>query len=268
MERHTTDKAYTTGIKFGVHSDVYTLFTCFIVSKYNLAGIVLKARHDKFIMINILVDCHGEDMCTLLPFLHSISGRDISSHLYGIGKATWLAKAKKMQLPSLHAFGEDMHDISDEMIDEALALLKAVYGYKNDKDLAHIRTQKFLGTSANSRLLKTLPPTEAAYKEHVRRAAYATLIDKTCHEGIPALPPMEDFGWKTDGEIPLPVLSTLVPWPEVMTKKLSCKCKKGCKRNCSCKSRKVVCYVACTCMGKDDKCSNTRIRSIVDALDE
>ena len=65
------------------------------------------------------------------------------------------------------------------------------------------------------------------------------------------------FFWQT---------TSLQAWPDAMIK-LSCKCKKGCTRNCSCKGRNVPCYIACGCMGAENKCANTRIRNIVESDD-
>ena len=55
---------------------------------------------------------------------------------------------------------------------------------------------KSLSATANTRLLKTLPPTKAAFEEQVKRAAYATIIDKTSHQSMPRLPSPSEFGWR------------------------------------------------------------------------
>lgn len=67
------------------------------------------------------------------------------------------------------------------------ALLVAVYT-NNDNDfmgveLGKVRVYKFLNNK--SMLLKLLPPTEDAFIQHLRRAALATVLDKTAHNSKP-----------------------------------------------------------------------------------
>jgi len=52
-------------------------------------------------------------------------------------------------------------------------------------NLANVRVYKFLNNK--STLLNLLPPTEDAFLQHLKRAALATLIDKSLHISKPSL---------------------------------------------------------------------------------
>jgi len=127
-----------------------------------------------------------------------------------------------------------------------------------DGELSKLRVSKFLNNK--STLLKLLPPTEDAFIQHLRRAALATILDKSAHIPTPPNLDLADFGWTLDsatGKLS-PIRSTQPPWPQQMTQTLSCKCTKGCNRNCSCNKRNIPCYIGCHCQGSTSKCSRAR----------
>ena len=149
--------------------------------------------------------------------------------------------------------------MTPEVLNEATKLCIQVYSKKDDDfdDLPTLRAHNFL-THKSASLLKLLPPTEDAFTQHVKRSALATIIDKRSHIATPTIPPYTHFGWTGGAEIGTPLvpkLSTSDPWPQQMSKALSCNCKKGCARNCSCAKRGVSCYVGCRCTGAQNKCS-------------
>ena len=119
-----------------------------------------------------------------------------------------------------------------------------------------MRVYKFLNNK--STLLKLLPPTEDAFIQHLRRAALATVLDKTAHIGKPNIQPCQDCGWTMDDGKFIPVPSTQPAWPQQMTKTISCGCGKGCNKNCSCNKKKIPCYIGCRCQVSKNKCSRAR----------
>ena len=156
------------------------------------------------------------------------------------------------------------------MIEQARILTISVYSskddHKEDFDLGKLRVYKFLNNK--STLLKLLPPTEAAFKQHTRRAALATLIDKSAHIAKPVIPEISDYGWKinADGRT-LPCPSNEKAWPQDMSKAISCNCMKGCIRNCLCEKKKRPCYEGCRCQGLTTRCRRM-IAYIRDSDDE
>ena len=168
-----------------------------------------------------------------LPFIHSLSGRDTTSYPYFIGKKIRLNRSKATDIPALEAFGdpdEGQPCITPEVISQARALLIAVFTNKNDDfmgaELGKVRVYTFLNNK--STLLKLLPPTEDAFIQHLRRAALATVLDKTAHISKPNIQPCQDYGWTMDDGNFVPVPSTQPAWLQQMTKTISCGCIKGC----------------------------------------
>ena len=136
-------------------------------SSQHLTNLWIRQDHDKYMLISMLASSIGQELCRLLPFLHSIGGRDITSFLYGIGKGTWVKCGKELRLTALSSLGEELFEITDEMLIEAKQLLLLVYGGKlEDISIAQIRAQKFL--NSKSTLLKVLPPTKSAFEEHIK----------------------------------------------------------------------------------------------------
>ena len=117
----------------------------------------------------------------------------------------------------------------------------------------HVLAHKFLNTK--STLLKLLPPTQNAFFNHLKRAAFATAVDKSAHIHKPQLPSYEENGWALNAGKLVPVTSTFPAWPESMTKTIACGCMKGCKKNCSCMKKNISCYIECRCRGTVENCS-------------
>lgn len=122
-------------------------------------------------------------------------------------------------------------------------------------DLASLRAHKLLTGSGS---LRNLPPTEDPFEQHLKRVCLATIISKSTHIVIQDNPHYEDFGLKTDGSESLrPITMTLSPWPANFPTMVSCKCTKGCSRNCSCRKKERPCYIAFRCQGNTANCQWT-----------
>ena len=103
----------------------------------------------------------GTPLCRSLPFIHSLSGRDTTSHPYFTSKKTWQAKSKTVKLSALESFAEDGQScqVAEEVLSQAHQLLVAVYSKKHElfseMSLDVMRAYKFLNN--RSTLLKLLP---------------------------------------------------------------------------------------------------------------
>ena len=142
-----------------------------------------------------------------------------------------------------------------------------LYGGKAFSSLAALRAHLFIA-SGNSKDLRCIPPTEDAFKQHLLRCLYATLVQKRAHMPHPVLPQVTSFGWIMKTHLQ-PVSMLLPPFPEVTQSLRSCKCVASkCIKNCSCKKSKVPCCVACKCEGKESKCGRTLNLSILAEQDD
>ena len=231
-------------------------YACTLLS--NLSELWVRTAPDNYLPIHEMCAALGPARCRALPFLHSLSGRDTTSYPYFTGKKMWVNRSKTTDVSALGNFAEQDHThLTADVINQARNLMIAVYNKKDDafegSDLGKLHAYKFLNNK--STLLKLLPPTEDAFLLHTRRAALATLIDKTAHVAKPASPPYEEYGWVLDNGTPVPVASTQPACPQQMTNTVSCGCTKGCNRNCSCAKNNIPCYISCRCQGSSKKCS-------------
>lgn len=228
-----------------------------------LHGLWVQNAPQSYLPIHEIALKLGTPLCRALPFIHSLSGRDTTSYPYFTGKKKWLACSKTLDVSALEAFAENEQacELSDVVVTQARELLVAVYSNKNEdfsaSSLSKLRAFKFLNNK--STLLKLLPPTEDSFLQHLRRAALATIIDKTSHVAQPRAVSVEDYGWVLMDDKPVPVMVTLPTWPQQMKTTVCCKCIKDCSRNCSCAKNGIACYVGCRCGGSAVRCS--RIRS-------
>lgn len=230
----------------------------------------VRTAPETYLPINEIVAGLGPSQCCALPFIHSLSGRDTTSYPFFTGKKSWLKSSKTTQIPALENFGDqDQWNITDELIGQARALAFAAYTNRADEfkepDLAKLRAHKFLNN--RSTLLKLLPPTEDAFLLHLKRAALATLIDKTAHISKPPIPPYQEYGWALEDGKLTPIASTSPAWPQSMTKAIACGCTKGCNKNCSCAKKNVACYIGCRCQGSAPKCSRVQYTATFESSD-
>ena len=224
-----------------------------------LSEMWIRTAPNTYLPIHEMVSALGTMSCRALPFIHSLSGRDTTSHLFFTGKKAWLKCSFREDLSSIEKFGEDVTDVvSEELLNQARTILTRVYttstdDFKVQADLSKLRAFKFLNNK--STLLRLLPPTEDSFRLHVKRAALATMIDKTAHIACPQIPSWTDFGWALDGQHVSPVPSTNPSWPTYLNKTISCRCLKGCQKNCSCARNSVPCYIGCHCQAQSSKCT-------------
>ena len=194
-------------------------YACTLLS--NLSELWVRTAPDNYLPIHEMCAARGPARCRALPFLYSLSGRDTTSYPYFTGKKMWVNRSKTTDVSALGTFAEQDHThLTSDVINQARNPVIAVYTKKDDayegSNLGKLRAYKFLNNK--STLLKLLPPTEDAFLLHTRRAALATLIDKTAHVAKAASPPYEEYGWVLDNGTPVPVASTQPACPQQMTK--------------------------------------------------
>ena len=166
-----------------------------------------------------------------------------------------------MSTEALQTFADDIDsfEITPEVVTQAREPLLAVYTKREDvvgMSLAEVRANKFLNNK--STLLKLLPPTEDSFFQHLKRAALATIKDKTAHIAKPPILNIEEYGWSLCDNVLTPIQHTAYFWPEQLVEAIFCRCTKGCNRNCPCAKRQVACYLGCRCTGSAEKCARAQ----------
>ena len=102
--------------------------------------------------------------------------------------------------------------------------------------------------------IRSLPPTEEAFKLHVYRAFYQLSLYKRSHLADPLLPVLTQFGRKILNEKLLPIMTEKGSKPPSI-KNVYCTCKTSkCLKACPCLKASVPCVLSCFCIGAPGKC--------------
>ena len=120
--------------------------------------------------------------CLLLSYV--LTGCDTVSYPYRRGKRIAALSALKMVgcFPHVSEFGREGMDIRNVHIDEAREFFVALYGREGFKYLDVLRAHLW---SSGKGDLRSLPPTEDAFKLHVSRALYQLCLYKRAHLADP-----------------------------------------------------------------------------------
>jgi len=201
-----------------------------------------------------IVKMLGESKSKALTALHALSGCDTTGRFINIGKKSWIELF-------LHC---------DQSIDEALLTLE------NENPLSHIDkleefvcrlycSKKHLRTLKDTRYdlycldtsrCERLPPTSAAFKETVLRAACTAITWGRSNLSVRVVPDPVNYGWKlVEGKfIPIPYVGRIAP--DSILDLVKCGCAEGtCStERCKCNKAGLACTDMCRC---SDNCNNT-----------
>ena len=209
---------------------------------------------------------------------HALSGCDTVASLYGIGKTTVI---KTMQSGyCLEKLGKEDCEMKD-IITEATRCIAACYGHgSHDTDnMSALRFRVWTSKMSANRLtsapeLKTIPPTTAAFEQHVRRAHYQTMVWRAAREDGPPSQDPRQFGWTNDGTSSLLLPVALPPdvsaVPEGILKLIKCGCAAThpcATARCSCVAAKLSCSVFCACHAENE-CYNERTKATLDVNED
>ena len=144
---------------------------------------------DKLISINNTVEVHKLEIPSLIG-LHALSGCDTVPMMFGIGKSKAMKSVRDAPLILL---GEKDADI-EEVMQEAFAFVSRCYGQYNhgsseNRQTIWKRKTDSARKSAKPTALKSLPPTDDALRENIKRAHFTAALWKNCLSGN--LPPNE-----------------------------------------------------------------------------
>jgi len=144
-------------------TDVIVLCIYYASTDYldNLQELWIRTDYNRYLPIHTIAAALGPGLCHRLPFIHSLSGRDITSYPFFTGKKSWFEAIKVLDTPAIELFGETDNDMTPEVLNEATKLCIQVYSKKDDDfdDLPTLRAHNFLKHKSAS-LLNLLPPTE------------------------------------------------------------------------------------------------------------
>lgn len=179
----------------------------------------------------------GLNRASALPMFHSLTGCDTVSSFAGIGKVT--AWGAWMSYPQVTDAFLEISKCPEEIPVECKVIIERVVVLMYSKTSEQVEVNKArreLFTHKN-RDLVNIPPTEAAFSQHIRRALYKAghcWSQTLCP--IPELPNPSDWGWVKKDNIWEPLWTTVSEASKACRELISCGCKKGCKSSlCGCK---------------------------------
>ena len=200
----------------------------------------------------------------LLNVIHSMTGCDTTSAIFGHAKNSGMAAFKKMseeekrKLNTFLTASSNIIQKKEEITAAGEMFLLKLYGAKkNIKTLDRLRyiryNQQLKSAKVNMNFkLETLPPTSAAARLHFYRVYHAVRQAMGNH-----LNPL-DWGWMYEGADLVPIYTEQKPAPDRLLKMVSCGCKAGgCGGGrCSCVKLGIHCSVMCSnCNG--ESCKNS-----------
>lgn len=212
------------------------------------------AKKRRYIPIDAVFSNLPRDSATnLLPF-HALTGCDTTPYIANHTKRTaWEVFKEHHQL--LKDLG--IAELTEETIRSSETFLCRVYNVQKTDSIDTARHILFSKTGKP----EAMPPTSDAFRYHVMRAHYQTMVWRNAHCAVPELPAPVDMGWERTDTGLKPKLMSLSPIPESCMEVISCSCKKQCKtRRCKCRKYNLRCTAMCACEQETDdqtRCMNT-----------
>ena len=144
-------------------------------------------RH-RFIPIHEICSAIGSPVCEILPAVHAITGCYTISSLYFMGKKSVmkLVSAKCHEFQDMRALGGESEEFA---IQAARKLIVALYDPKEKyrkPTLENLNDLRVRMVERNDQPLSRLPPCEASFLQHGRRAQWQTKIWMSSDQAFPA----------------------------------------------------------------------------------
>ena len=195
----------------------------------------------------------GPKMCQAMPIFHALTGCDTVSSFFGKGKrSAW--EAWKSYPAVTDAFNNLYSATEHSGIDPSTVRVLErfiVVMYDRTSECTDLdAARKFLFTK-KTKSLDSLPPTSAAFVQHLKRAVYQAVLcwSNSLKRNVESHDPSH-WGWSKDGSRWVPFWSTLPEVSECSRELIHCWCKKGCTGRCKCVRANLVCTALCHCDGE------------------
>lgn len=235
-------------------TDIFVLLVFFWWLKKPSVQVSMKKYDGKVIDINATA-LKLKDKCFDVLATHALSGCDSVSYPFGKGKVSAINLLLKSDL-KLEIFSDPEANETD-WLTAGTKFLSALYGGLKAPSLNQLRFTLFSRKKEPPKI-RSLPPTDEAAIQHVRRARLQALIWRAADKSEPPKLEICAFGWKLEAGIPSPEFGTTAVAPSSVLQIVACSCKSQppCSTNrCSCRSARLSCTTYCSCSG-DEVCAN------------
>ena len=201
-----------------------------------------------------------EQLCAILPAFHALTGRDSVSAFYGYGKKkAWKASQSRQGSGDVENLTSLRENNIQRAIPVARKLVSLMYDPQDKHRLAHNNLNQLREKIASVKnvLVHKLPPSEPAFLEHVKRAAFQCRIWMLAGEPKPDIHYPDANGWNRQAGILHPTYFE-GPTAAEMLNELVCSCRgsKPCINNCTCMKNGLTCTEECMCAQGERECGN------------
>lgn len=194
---------------------------------------------------------------------HAISGCDTTAMYYGIGKTKVIKTLKRGY--SLSYMGQENKKI-DDIASQAAKFITACYGKASCDSTSEARVRLWAERTACGRSqlppLRSLPPTNEAFIENVKRAHLQTCIWQNALKPNPPNLQPTNYGYFIDANskrllpVTLPEKVEVAPSDILQLIRCSCSSTNPCStKKCGCRSARLPCTMFCMCHGNEHCCS-------------
>ena len=220
---------------------------------------VITSSTDKrrYIPVHAICASLGRDFCHILPAVHAVTGCDSVSSLFGIGKKKVFNLLNDMG--AQHFADLSMLAGNDEQaaINAARKFVAMLYDQsQNDQNATANLNLLRVKLAKKDKPLAKLPPCEASFEEHVKRASWQTKIWMSSHMAQQDVGSPDQHGWKKQDEALSPIYFS-GPMATELLEDLICSCssRNRCTTKCACNQINLGCTELCSCQGNEN-CGN------------
>lgn len=207
-----------------------------------------KGEKTRWIPIHEVVSAIGPEKTRGILFFHAFTGCDVVSAFHGKAKKsawqTWdvcdevsSTFAKLSQCPSA------VEDSDLQALERFVVLM-----YDRSSDVTTVNEARLNLFARKQRPYDSIPPTQAALKEHAKRASYeAGHVWGQALMRQPETTSPSDWGWIKQGEEWKIFWTPLAPIAKNCQELAKCGCTKACTGRCKCYSYGLSCTGLCSC---------------------
>ncbi|MEW8119932.1 MAG: hypothetical protein AB2792_22450, partial [Candidatus Thiodiazotropha sp.] len=224
----------------------------------------------RFIPIHSISKSLGPLFCLVLPAIHALTGCDSTSALFGIGKKSVLKMIQDIGIGEFADLSELYGNDEQGALRAGRKLIASLYDPKHKAGKYHssLNDLRFRLATTKETTLSKLPPSEASFEQHLRRASWQAKMWTHAHQSVPNIPSPVGHGWKVEHDTIIPVLFDGPVSAEVLRELVcSCRGRNICANNCVCGTNSLPCTEICPCQG-DDKCQNEQNKILVEDVEE
>ena len=195
----------------------------------------------------------------LSPISHVLTGCDTVSSFAGRGTKT-ACEIWKLFTEVTYAF-EELLRMPSDISEDSMSLLErfVVLMYDHTTDIMEVNDARKQLFALKSRALDSIPPTQAALHQHIKRASLQANCWNQTLVLNPELPNLSDLGWTKEASGWQPLRTTLPDASKYCHELIHCNCKKGCTGRCKCTKAAVKCTVLCACSVQSDTFTFMRV---------